>query len=118
MSIEEKFLNGLVQIYTRGKTSQVLLRIQDGLPIPPYDININQHEFFDFLRRSDLSALSVRSLVDLGSLYFNDLKDVLDSEMKRRKETQPDFSAQLTKEVMRRLRLDSDTEWRFEDTES
>ena len=117
MTIEEKLLNGLVQIYTRGKTSNTTLRIHDGLPIPPYDINLNQHDFFEFLRHSDLSTLSVRSLVDLGSLYYNDLKDILDSEMKRRKETQPDFSAKLSKEVMPRLRLDSDPAWRYKDTE-
>jgi hypothetical protein len=117
MSVEEKLLYGLVQIYTRGKTSHTTIRIHDGLPIPPFDINLNQSEFFDFLRRNDLSSLSVRSLVDLGSLYYNDLKDVLDSEMKRRKDTQPDFGAQLTKEVMPRLRVDSDPAWRFKDTE-
>ena len=115
MTLEKKLLNGLVQVYTRGKINGVQIRVFDGTPIPPFDIDVSKDEFLAFFSEADLSTLSIRSLVDVSSLYFEELKDVLEREFKRRKETEPDFSERLSKEVMPRLRNPSDPSWRFSD---
>ena len=63
---------------------------------------------------SDLSTLSVRSLVDLGTLYYSEIKEVLDNEMARRKATEPDFVKRFTAEIMPRLRDGDDPNWRYQ----
>jgi hypothetical protein len=114
MSLEEKLLNGLVQVYTRGITSNVLLRIYDETPIPPFDISVSRTEFLEFLGKSDLSTLTLKSLIDLSTLYFKDFKEVFERELSQRKSVDPDFSEKLSKEVMPRLRKADDPTWRFQ----
>ena len=118
MSLEEKLLNGLVQVYTRGKTENILLRIRDETPIPPFDISVSRADFFEFLGMCDLSSLTLNSLIDLGSLYFKDFQEVFERELSHRKSIDPEFSKKLSKEVMPRLRKADDPTWRYTQPEN
>ena len=91
----DELVGALVQVFTRNKTNLVWISIDDGGPIPPYRLTVRCETFMELLKRSDLSKLSVKSLVDLGTLYFSELNEILAEEMARRKESDPDFSKKL-----------------------
>ena len=114
MNIEQRFTEALIQIFTRANQTGALVRIEDSLPIPSFDFPISQSEFFDYLKRADLSQVEIKSLIDLGTLYFKEIKEVLAIEMDRRKATDPDFSKQLSREFLPRLRKSDDPNWRYE----
>lgn len=114
MTTNAKLLHGLVQVFTRRTTSGVVVRISDGGPIPSFDVEISRPEFIELLKESGLSTLSIRSLVDLGTLYYSEIKEVLDKEMARRKATEPDFKKRFTKEVLPRLRDGDNPDWRYQ----
>ena len=84
MNIEQKFTEALIQVFTRAIQTEALVRIVDTTPIPSFDFPISQMEFFEYLKRADLSKVEIKSLIDLGTLYFNEIKEVLAAEMDRR----------------------------------
>jgi hypothetical protein len=115
MNIEQELLNALVQVFTRGRKPSVSLQVADSLPIPPFSITILESDFLDYLKRVDLSILPVAALVDLGTLYFREIEEVLTKELHRRKSAEPDFGDRLAREVMPRLRDPDKPSWRYSD---
>jgi hypothetical protein len=116
VNASEELLSGIVRVFTRGRTTGVLVRIHDSSGLPPYDISINLRDLAQLLEDSDISALSIKELLDLGSLYYTPLKNALDAEFQRRAELDPDFRNRLTAELLPRLRKLDDPGWRYGQT--
>jgi hypothetical protein len=85
-STEDKILKGLVQVFTRGQTNYVALQIRDSTGLPPYEIPIGLAEFIKYLESCDLATLTIRELLDLGTLYFPMIENFYLKELKRRAE--------------------------------
>jgi hypothetical protein len=112
-STEDKILKGLVQVFTRGKTNYVALQIRDSTGLPPYEIPIGLAEFIKYLESCDLATLTIREMLDLGTLYFPMIENLYLKELKRRADTDPMFKDRLKTEILPRLRLKSDPDWRY-----
>ncbi len=110
----ERFLEGLVQVFTRSNSNQVSISIRDGLPIPPFEFSFSKDEFLEHLRNSDLSKLSIKSILDLGSLYFTEIQDALAAELASRRAADAEFGEKLSHELLPRLRMKDDPNWRYE----
>lgn len=110
----EQILEALVQVFTRSNSNSVSISVRDGLPIPAYEFTVSKDQFIGLVQTSDLGHLTIKSLLDLGSLYYKEIEEALNAEMSRRKNDDPDFGEQLTKELLPRLRMKDDPNWRYE----
>lgn len=114
MDLGSEFLKGIIQVITRRHTPVVQVDIRDSSGLPPYEIVVNLGMLATFISQQDLASLTTRELVDLASLYYSELKDSIDAELKRRGDENPDFKRQLTAEVLPRLRRKDDPAWRYQ----
>jgi hypothetical protein len=113
MSTADKILRGLVQVFTRGHTAYATIEIHNSSGLPPYSIPLTLADFVTCLEGHDLSTLTIRELLDLGTLYFPQIEAFYVKELKRRADTDHDFKRRLKDEILPRLRLKSDPDWRY-----
>ena len=115
MSTTDEILKGIVQVFTRGHTEYASIRIHDSSGLPPYEVSLNLANFVSYLESHDLSTLTIRELLDLGTLYFPKIENFYIKELKRRADMDPEFKSRLKDEILPRLRLKSDPNWRYQD---
>ncbi len=108
MNLEQKLTEALIQVFTRTFQNGVTLSISDSTPLPSYNLDISRTDFIGYINEVDLSAIELKSLIDLGTLYFAECKTALMNELNRRKSIDPNFSISLNQEVLPRLRKDDD----------
>lgn len=113
MSTGDEILKGLVQVFTRGHTEYASVEVHDSSGLPPYKVSLTLVDFLTYLEGQDLSTLTIRELLDLGTLYFPKIEGFYMKELKRRADTDPDFKRRLKDEILPRLRLKSDPNWRY-----
>lgn len=114
MSTADEILKGLVQVFTRGHTEYASIKIHDSSGLPPYEVSLSLTDFIGYLESHDLSTLTIRELLDLGTLYFPKIEAFYMQELKRRADTDPEFKGRLKDEILPRLRLKSDPNWRYQ----
>lgn len=114
MKLEQKLTEALIQVFTRTFQNGVRLSLSDLTPLPSYNLDISRDDFIGYINEADLSAVEIKSLIDLGTLYFAECKTALMNELNRRKLVDPNFSILLDQEVLPRLRKDNDPTWQHD----
>ena len=114
MNLEQKLTEALIQVFTRTFQNGVTLSLSDLTPLPSYNLDISRADFISYINQVDLSAVELKSLINLGTLYFAECKSALMNELNRRKSIDPNFSISLNHEVLPRLRKDDDPAWRYQ----
>jgi hypothetical protein len=114
MNLEQKLTEALIQVFTRTFQNGVWLSLSDLTPLPFYNLDISREDFIGYINEADLSAVELKALIDLGTLYFSECKTALMNELNRRKSIDPNFSISLDQEVLPRLRKNNDRTWQHD----
>ncbi len=114
MNLEQKLTEALIQVFTRTFQNGIRLSLSDLTPLPSYNLDISREDFIVYINEADLSAVELKALIDLGTLYFAECKTALMNELNRRKSIDPNFSTSLDQEVLPRLRKNNDPTWQHD----